>query len=92
VHFTATVLECVDPWCTVWSAWVLTMYHAIPIRPIVALGRDHMHCTVRYVMEVEAGAAFKCKMVGKACTTRKEPILEFIAWSRFYKTEALNQL
>jgi hypothetical protein len=27
-------------------------------------------------MEVGAGAALKCEMVGKACTTRKEPILE----------------
>jgi hypothetical protein len=32
-------------------------------------------CTVSYVMEVGAGAAFKCEMVGKARTTRKEPIL-----------------
>jgi hypothetical protein len=27
-------------------------------------------------MEVGAGAAFKCEMVGKACTTRKEPIFK----------------
>jgi hypothetical protein len=36
-------------------------------------------CTLSYnmsVMEVGAGAAFKCEMVGKACTTRKEPRLE----------------
>jgi hypothetical protein len=70
-----------DPRCTVWSACVLTMYHAISSRPIVInlLGRDHMHVLhVSYVMEVGAGAAFKCEMVGnnKACTTRKEPILE----------------
>jgi predicted aldo/keto reductase-like oxidoreductase len=31
-------------------------------------------CTVSYVMKVGAGAAFKCEMVGKACTTREEPI------------------
>jgi hypothetical protein len=68
-----------NPRCTVWSARVFTMYHAISSRPIVTLGRDHMHVLhVSYVMEVGAGAAFKCKMVGnnKACTTRKEPILE----------------
>jgi hypothetical protein len=34
--------------------------------------------TVRYVMEFGAGAAFKCEMVGKACTMRhaKSPISE----------------
>jgi hypothetical protein len=32
-----------DPWCTVLSARVLTIYHAISSRPIVTLGRDHMH-------------------------------------------------
>jgi hypothetical protein len=55
------------------------MYHAISSRPIVTLGRDHMHLLYAVdVMEVGAGAAFKCEMVGKleACTTRKEPILE----------------
>jgi hypothetical protein len=56
-----------DPWCTVWSARVLTMYHAILSRrlSIVTLGRDHnIACTVSYVMEVGAGAAFECEMVG----------------------------
>jgi hypothetical protein len=33
-------------------------------------------CTVCYVMEVGVGAVFKCEMVGKVCTDRKEPILE----------------
>jgi hypothetical protein len=33
-------------------------------------------CTVSYVMEVGAGAAFKCEIVGKARTTREVPILQ----------------
>jgi hypothetical protein len=36
-----------DPLCsTVLSPRVLTIYHAISSRPIVTLGRDHMHAHV----------------------------------------------
>jgi hypothetical protein len=32
-----------DPWCTVWSAHILSRYNTISSQPIVTLGRDHMH-------------------------------------------------
>jgi hypothetical protein len=49
-------------------------------RPVVTLRARSYACTVSYVMEVGAGAAFKCEMVGKACTIDTQRANIGVAW------------